>query len=96
MNTPEIKHLDESQLAYYPFTKKEVLKSKPEIFIRRFDLERAQQLGNLYRHSVSIHFKNTKDETVIVNGSVWALTEDFVQLKGSMSIPIRSIERVIV
>jgi hypothetical protein len=88
--------IDKKQLAYYPFNKKEVLSNETERVLRRIDLERALQLGNLYKGSVIIYFKNSLNETLMVNATVWALTSKFVELKGGITIPISSVVKVLV
>ncbi len=94
MEVGRIKKADKSTLAYYPFSRVEVLEDNTEIHLRKYDLERAMSLGNLYKHSVNIYFQNTSGETMLVSGSIWAITSQFIQMKGDITIPIHAISRV--
>ena len=94
MRVQEAIAVDKSQLAYYPFKREEVLEDTVDRSLRKYDLERAVALGNLYKSSVTIFFKNIDNETRSVTGTVWALTSKFVSLKGNLTLPINAIIRV--
>jgi len=91
-----ITKIDKAELAYYPFKAEEVLPKEVDRLLRKIDLERALQLGNLYKSPVAIYFKNSRNQTLMVSATVWAITAKYVELKGGITIPIRSIEKVLV
>jgi hypothetical protein len=48
-------------------------------------------LGNIDHNKVTIVFK-TEDGTILqVKTTIWAVTEDYVALKGGVHIPIKAI-----
>lgn len=52
-----------------------------------------ERLGNEFKGKCSISF-NTTEGIRTVNTTVWSVTEDYCQLKGGISIPLRSITEV--
>lgn len=86
--------LDKLQLTDLSFSKADVLHDSSEKFIRNFELNRALRLGNTYKQSVRIYFINALGEHMETEGTVWAVTEKYVMLKGGNTIPIRAIRKV--
>lgn len=56
----------------------------------RSKLRDAQRLGNEFKSKVSIAFQ-TEDGPKRVETTVWSLTENYVQLKSGVLIPLASI-----
>lgn len=56
----------------------------------RSKLRDAQRLGNEFKSKVSISFQ-TEDGPKRVETTVWSLTENYVQLKSGVLIPLASI-----
>jgi len=75
------------------FSLKEVLKTKEEIIRRKLDLERAMVLGNLEHIKTRIVFE-AWEGLMAVETTVWATTDNYVNLKGGVCIPLRSICKV--
>jgi hypothetical protein len=86
--------LDKLQLTNLSFSKTDVLSDNTDRFIRNFELNRALRLGNTYKQSVRIYFINALGEHMETEGTVWAVTEKYVMLKGGNTIPIRAIRKV--
>lgn len=86
--------LDKLKLTDLSFSKKDVLNDRTEKFIRNFELNRALRLGNTYKHSVHIYFINALGEQMETEGTIWAVTEKYIMLKGGNTIPIRAISKV--
>ncbi|MGB3617086.1 MAG: hypothetical protein WBA12_03135 [Catalinimonas sp.] len=86
--------LNES-LHKFNFYRADVLTDAPSRQLRRHRLERAQALGNLYRHKVTLTFRDEMNHAQRVYTTVWAVCEEHVALKGNRLIPIRSIESVL-
>jgi hypothetical protein len=86
--------LDKLQLTNLSFSKTDVLSDNTDRFIRNFELNRALRLGNTYKQSVRIYFINALGEHMETEGTVWAVTEKYVMLKGGNTIPIRAINKV--
>ncbi len=75
----------------FRFSAADVLKGEWEKVYRRFSLQRAEKLGNGFKGKVKIIFRTSENETKIVDTTVWSATDDYVSLKGGMTIPVRAI-----
>lgn len=76
------------------FATQDVLTDPAAVTVRRRNLQRALSLGNLYRHKVAITYRLHHQVPQRVVTTVWAVTENYVMLKGGRTIPIRAIESV--
>lgn len=54
------------------------------------ELQYAVRLGNEFKGKTAITFETTKGPRT-VNTTVWSVTNDFMQLKGGLNIPLKSI-----
>jgi len=63
---------------------------KNESNITRDKLERALRLGNEFKSKTVISFL-TNEGPKKIETTVWTLTDDFIQIKGSVSIPLKSL-----
>ncbi len=63
---------------------------KKESNITKDKLERALRLGNEYKSKTIISFLTDQGPKKIET-TVWTLTEDYIQIKGSVSIPLKSL-----
>jgi hypothetical protein len=59
-----------------------------------YKLKKAESLGNLLKTKVSIYF-NSSDGLNVVNTTVWFASEDYVCLKGGITIPTSCITDVV-
>lgn len=75
----------------FRFSATEVLKGELERVYRLFSLQRAERLGNSFKGKVRIFFRTDDNQTKAVDTTVWSATEEYVSLKGGISIPVRSI-----
>jgi hypothetical protein len=57
------------------------------------ELNYAARLGNEFKGKTSITFE-TKEGPITVTTTIWSVTENDIQLKGGMSIPLNSIIEV--
>ncbi len=73
------------------FLKEEVLTDASEISRRNQDVKRAMTLGNLEHEKVKIHFLDALHKLYQVETTVWAVTDEFLCLKGDLLIPMRSV-----
>lgn len=76
------------------FDKKDVLEDRTEQKLRFHELYRGMQLGNLYKNKVLITFKDSLDNLLMVNTTIWGLTQKSIILKKGVTIPIHSILKV--
>ena len=76
------------------FVQKDVLTHKDEIVHRKKELERAATMGNTDHTKVKLIF-NTLDGLKEVETTIWAVTEQYVTLKGDTQVPIHAIKEVI-
>ncbi len=82
--------IDKELVSDQQFFKKEVLSDKQAISQRRQSLERAVILGNIHKVKSKIFFE-TKEGTKAIETTIWAVTDDYVIIKGGRVIPIQCI-----
>ncbi len=63
---------------------------KKESNVTKDKLERALRLGNEFKSKTVISFLTDQGPKKIET-TVWTLTEDYIQIKGSVSIPLKSL-----
>lgn len=61
---------------------------------RLFKLNRALLLGNLHHSKVSIIFKTEEGLPQKVITTIWAVSEDFILLKGGIFLPVKAISEL--
>jgi len=83
--------IQKEQLGLFKFSPSEVLKGEWEKVYRRFTLQRAERLGNSFKGKVKIFFRTHDNETKMVDTTIWSATDDYVSVKGGMSIPVKAI-----
>lgn len=92
MNSAQI--IQKEQLGQYRFSATEVLRGDWEKVYRLFSLRRAERLGNNFKGKVKITFRTFTNEIKTIDTTVWSATDEFVSVKGGMSIPVRAIMSV--
>ncbi len=83
--------ISKENLNKFRFSAADVLKGEWEKVYRRFSLQRAEKLGNSFKGKVKIIFRTSENETKMVDTTVWSATDDYVSVKGGMTIPVRAI-----
>lgn len=86
-----INSIQKENLHEIHFLKSEVLNEKILIQKRYYNLYRALILGNIEHTKATIIFKTEEHKFFKVVATIWAVTEDFILIKGGISIPVRSI-----
>ncbi|PPK96276.1 MULTISPECIES: hypothetical protein [Nonlabens] len=76
------------------FDTADVLEDKNEQKLRFHELYRGMQLGNLYKNKVFITFKDSLNNLLMINTTIWGLTQKSIILKKGVTIPINSILKV--
>lgn len=76
------------------FGKDDVLMTAEEKEKRAVELKKSLSLGNQYKHKVRIFFKD-KSSFKFTETTVWHADENFISLKGGISLPVRSIYKVV-
>jgi len=61
----------------------------------RYKLDRAMKLGNLFKETVKLKFRNRDGHLEVSEAFVLTVTERYVILRGGLSIPIDSIYDII-
>lgn len=89
-----VQAISKEALKVIPFASEDVLTNEVDKKMRRWKLERAMKLGNLYKHPVQITFTNKMGERMKTTATIWAVTEEYVVVKGGNAIPVRSIYEV--
>lgn len=76
------------------FKQNDVLSSLYEKNERLKRLHDAMKLGNNYKHKVRLVVTNANDQLIEIKAKVWSVTEKYVILKNSITIPIICISSV--
>lgn len=76
------------------FVKQDVLGTSALQAERKYKLNRAMLLGNLYQVKVLIKFRDELNKLRIVETTVWAVFDKHISVKSGMTIPIRAIEDI--
>jgi hypothetical protein len=73
------------------FQKADVLQNDPtRSRLRNFYLNKAQSMGNLYKHKVKLYFKTAANELLAVETTIWSADEEYITVKGG-SIPTKAV-----
>ena len=89
--TPQL--IEKEIISNLVFPKDEVLMDEHQKKHRITILEDAMKLGNNHRHKATITFEDSENVKQ-VETTVWAVTEKWIILKGSMVIPICRVHDV--
>lgn len=73
------------------FGVEDVLKDRDRKSIRRYKLNRALMLGNLYKRKVKIKMQTAEGILKKIDTTIWSVGEEFVSLKDGIHVPIKSI-----
>lgn len=85
--------IEKEEIEALKFPHGEVLKDAEKITDRTANLNKALSLGNLEHFKIKIYFEdNTKK--LMVDTTVWGLTEERVILKQGVVIPIERIHKL--
>ncbi len=90
MLTNEIVRIHRSRIFELSFGDKDVLEDEAERLIRKVQLERAERMGNR-RQAVKIYFQTSDGIIGETEATVWALTDEKVELKGEKIIPVAAV-----
>ncbi|WBL43664.1 hypothetical protein PBT90_03035 [Algoriphagus halophytocola] len=89
-----IETIQKESISQLTFSKKEVLVDPEERKQRMADLYRSQTLGNLLQSKVKLIFETSDGQNYQVDTTVWAVGNDFISLKGGITIPVHAILKV--
>lgn len=87
--------IEKEELVSIIFGSEDVLNTDEAKITRRWELQRALSLGNLYRGKVKLFFRNRAGQIQHVETTIWSVTEEYVLLKGGLYIPIKAIEYIL-
>ncbi len=96
MQSIKVAKVDKSLLGKIAYSRKDVLKNEVDRSIREHNLHRAMKMGNVYKAKVEIKFENRYGQRMLTEGTIWAVTENYIMMKGGKLIPVRSICEVVV
>ncbi len=83
------------QIPQYKFTSEDVLKNDASGRKNRIaNLIRAERLGNAFHGKVRIVFTLIDSSIKEVTTTIWSAGEDYVSLKGGVTVPVRAISSV--
>ncbi len=87
--------IPKEELNQYAFSQDDVLSGDQDgRRSRSYNLQRAERLGNAFHGKVRINFLTQDKSERTVETTVWAAGDDFVNLKGGITLPVRAITRV--
>lgn len=76
------------------FSATEVLAEEAKRILRSSKLRKALALGNLFKNKVRMIFVTEDGDEKQVETTIWAVTENYVSLKGGAIIPTQAIKDV--
>lgn len=85
--------IDKERISQLTFEDTDVLVCENEKMQREYMAQKATVLGNLEKQKVEIRFK-AKEGSYKVNTTVWCVDKDYIVLKSSASLPLRSITSI--
>ncbi|MEO8150219.1 MAG: hypothetical protein ABI723_21475 [Bacteroidia bacterium] len=91
----QAKTVTKEELRNYHFVHHEVLHKHEDKHERLTHLHEAVRLGNEHKAKVQLICETT-DGTILVETTVWALTDSHIELKSGFDIPIRAIKEVVI
>ena len=94
MNQIQLLTPDHLNVSNIQFKKEDVLNTLYEQRDRLEKLTTAMKLGNNHKQKVRIRFMNTNDQVMEMKAKVWSVTEKYVILRNSITIPIASVLEV--
>lgn len=95
MNIESITVIEKEKIPTLEIQNKEVLHELHLVIRRKQLLTQAMIIGNSYHTKVQIIFESASG-IFQVETTVWATTDDFVLLKGSVYLPIKCIHDVVI
>jgi len=94
MEVQNIIILPKESLTEVKFAKEDVLDTAAAKRLRSIYLKRAEMLGNNYKNKVKMYFKTSDNEIKGVETTIWAVDENYISLKGGISIPTKAVVAV--
>lgn len=85
--------VEKEDVGTFVFPHEEVLKTEEESKLLKNQLERAISLGNLEHQKVRIYFEDAKKK-MVVETTIWAVTDTSIVLKQNSIIPINRIYKL--
>ncbi len=82
---------DKEMLTGMKFPAYDVLFDFAQRIKRSIDLQKAMILGNTEHSKVRIKFYLQDGEAREIETTIWGVTDDFVILKGNITLPVRAI-----
>jgi hypothetical protein len=86
--------IEKHQIGGTKFMSSDVLENALDREERSRKLRHAMILGNIYKHSVRLFFKDRSEQILKTEAKVRSVTEKYVVLKNSVHIPIASVLNV--
>jgi len=86
-----IEIIPKEQLSGFKFADEDVLSDLSKRNIRYAWLKKAERLGNSYKGKVKMVFKSKLGKIYSVETTIWAIMDDYVALKGGISVPIKAV-----
>lgn len=82
----EVEVIEKEEVINYHFAPVDIKNTK----VTKEKLERAVRLGNEFKSKTFITFQAVEGPKRIET-TVWTLTDEFIQIKGGVSIPLKSL-----
>lgn len=82
----QVERIEKEEVINYHFAPVDLRNTK----VTKEKLERAVRLGNEFKSKTYITFQ-TDEGPKRIETTVWTLTDEFIQIKGGVSIPLKSL-----
>lgn len=92
-NTMDIPSIEKEDVANCHFPHEEVLKDADAIKLRASNIKKAEALGNIEHHKISIVFEDDKGMHKVTT-TIWAAGADNIVLKKGVTIPVARIHKI--
>ena len=86
--------IEKEKIKEYNFSKEEIHTDIKRIKRRTANIHRAVRLGNLFKNKVKIFFRTEEHDLYFVETTIWGAGKDYIELKGAITLPIKSIEKI--
>lgn len=86
--------LPKESIHQHMFSQHEVLQDSQLRAERKFQIQKATALGNVYQHKVSIICQMADGQVGQVMTTIWQSDDKYISLKGGRTIPVTAILRI--